>query len=91
MKLRNPIVVRPSPITVIVFVLALFSVSLSAQTETVLRSFSGTPGDGGSPVEGLVLDANGNLYGTTQQGGTYGYGTAFKLTTNGSETILHNF
>jgi len=48
-------------------------------TEKVLYSFSGGA-DGGGPWGGLVRDAQGNLYGTTYSGGTYGYGTVFKLT-----------
>lgn len=50
-------------------------------TETVLHSFKGEP-DGSSPVEGLALDGNGNLFGTTLEGGTGangGYGTVFEL------------
>jgi uncharacterized repeat protein (TIGR03803 family) len=42
----------------------------------------------------LILDATGNLYGTTFQGGVAGAGTVFKLTPTGNswtETILHNF
>ena len=46
-------------------------------TETELHSFTGG-GDGGYPA-GLVLDRAGNLYGTTDGGGAYGYGTVFKL------------
>jgi len=48
--------------------------------ETVLHSFTGDGGDGVGPLAGLVLDAEGNLYGTTAYGGAYGYGTVFKLT-----------
>ena len=53
-------------------------------TETVLRSFgSGT--DGADPYAGLILDANGNLYGTTELGGIHlcsgeGCGTVFEIT-----------
>jgi len=47
--------------------------------ETVLYSFTGGA-DGAKPVAGLVRDAAGNLYGTTTEGGTYGYGTVFELT-----------
>ena len=63
-------------------------------TETVLHNFgSGT--DGFTPVAGLIFDAAGNLYGTTGDGGNYGYGTVFELTpTNGgswTETVLYSF
>jgi uncharacterized repeat protein (TIGR03803 family) len=47
--------------------------------------------DGQVPQAGLVLDAQGNLYGTTEYGGTYGNGTVFKVDTAGNETILHSF
>ncbi|MGB8770724.1 MAG: choice-of-anchor tandem repeat GloVer-containing protein, partial [Candidatus Korobacteraceae bacterium] len=63
-------------------------------TETVLYNFgSGT--DGSEPLASLIFDSAGNLYGTTNSGGTYDYGTVFELTPNGSggwtETVLHNF
>ena len=45
--------------------------------ETVLYSFTGGP-DGGYPDAGLVMDVQGNLYGTT--GSTYGADTVFELT-----------
>jgi uncharacterized repeat protein (TIGR03803 family) len=54
--------------------------------ETVLHTFTKTGGDGTFPDAGLVLDANGNLYGTTSYGGELacgagiGCGTVFKLT-----------
>jgi len=65
----------------------------SVWTETVLYSFgSQYENDGVYPVAGLILDAEGNLYGTTSGGaGAYGDGTVFKLTPNGTETVLHAF
>jgi len=63
-------------------------------TETVLHSFEGRDGCVSFP-SGLILDAAGNLYGTTQGGGVYGYGTVFQLspTAKGkwSERVLHSF
>lgn len=61
-----------------------------AGAETVLHSFTGSP-DGDSPRAGLVLDAAGNLYGTTLAGGASNLGTVFKLDTAGTETVLHSF
>ncbi|MFZ0418252.1 MAG: choice-of-anchor tandem repeat GloVer-containing protein [Candidatus Sulfotelmatobacter sp.] len=46
---------------------------------TVLYNFGSIPDDGSYSASPLVFDANGNLYGTTQQGGAYGYGTVFEL------------
>jgi uncharacterized repeat protein (TIGR03803 family) len=58
--------------------------------ETVLYSFAG-PNDGQNPLSGLIADATGNLYGTTDRGGTGTYGTVFKLTPSGDLTVLHSF
>ncbi len=70
-----------------------------AQTFTVLYSFAGYPTDGATPIGGLLMDAAGNLYGTTTNGGNnntcqwsgVGCGTVFKLDTKGNETVLYNF
>jgi len=50
----------------------------------------------GIPVSGLVSDSNGNLYGTTVSsheisGTTINWGTIFKLTPSGSESVLYSF
>jgi uncharacterized repeat protein (TIGR03803 family) len=61
-------------------------------TETVLYSFApGVGGDGSHPYAGLVRDASGNLYGTTVDGGAFGFGTVFELDTAGKETVLYSF
>jgi len=57
---------------------------------TVLHSFRGSP-DGDLPVAGLVRDRQGNLYGTTGQGGKHNQGSVFKVTPSGKETVLHSF
>lgn len=68
-------------------------------TETILYHFQGRNSglDGSTPTGGLILDRNGNLYGTTMFGGTSGAGTVFELkpptSASGawSEVILYNF
>lgn len=79
--------------------------SVQAQTFTVLHRFTGArSGDGTLPEAGLVRDAAGNLYGTTQYGGTgcpifvaplqlvvFGCGVVFRVAANGAETLLHRF
>jgi uncharacterized repeat protein (TIGR03803 family) len=61
--------------------------------EAVLYSFNGT--DGTTPFAALVFDGAGNLYGATQGGGAYGYGTVFQLAPGvggtWTETVLHSF
>jgi uncharacterized repeat protein (TIGR03803 family) len=68
---------------------AAMAVASSAQTFTDLLSFDGT--DGSYPYAGLVQGTDGNFYGTTNTGGTYGYGTVFKITTAGKLTTLYSF
>jgi len=48
-------------------------------SEIVLHSF-GKGNNGANPIGGLVADGAGNLYGTTQNGGSSGYGTVFEIT-----------
>jgi uncharacterized repeat protein (TIGR03803 family) len=71
-----------------------FSGAAQAATEQVLYSFSGG-GDGNGPTSALVFDAAGNLYSTTQTGGSAGFGTVFELSpsTGGtwSENVLYSF
>jgi len=59
--------------------------------ETVLHSFGSQSNDGVYPFDGLVLDKHGNLYGTTLQGGANGYGSVFKVSPSGTETVLYSF
>jgi uncharacterized repeat protein (TIGR03803 family) len=64
-------------------------------TLTTLVSFSFTNGE--YPAAGLTLGTDGNFYGTTKYGGNFnvssgsGYGTVFKVTTNGILTTLVSF
>ena len=58
-----------------------------------LHSFTGP--EGARPYAGLIWDGSGNLYGTTTEGGAYGYGVVFELTPNSdgswTESVLHSF
>jgi uncharacterized repeat protein (TIGR03803 family) len=56
----------------------VFSITPSG-TETVLYSFKGGSGDGAYPYAGLI-NVNGTLYGTTEEGGSSDVGTVFSLT-----------
>jgi RHS repeat-associated protein len=64
-----------------------------AGAESVLYSFCPVSGcaDGQDPVAGVVFDGSGNMYGTTQYGGANGNGVLFKLTSTGTESVLHSF
>lgn len=56
-----------------------------------LYSFHGGTGDGANPGASVVIDKSGNIYGTTNGGGTSLVGTVFKVDKTGKETILHDF
>ncbi|HEX4159618.1 MAG TPA: choice-of-anchor tandem repeat GloVer-containing protein [Rhizomicrobium sp.] len=56
----------------------------------MLHPFTGGS-DGNTPEAGVIADGKGNLYGTTNNGGTYGYGTVFELAPDGTETVLYSF
>lgn len=58
--------------------------------EKVLYAFTGGS-DGGDPLAGLVADSVGNLYGTTEIGGSNDFGAVFKLAPDGVESTLHSF
>ena len=83
-----------------VFKLTPPTTSGGAWTETLLYSFcqidpeSGCA-DGTRPAAGLIFDSKGNLYGTTEQGGSVGQGTVFELSPTTSapwkETVLYSF
>jgi uncharacterized repeat protein (TIGR03803 family) len=59
--------------------------------ETVLHNFTAGSSDGAEPVAGLIMDAKGNLYGDTYQGGTANLGTVYKMNKKGTVTLLHTF
>lgn len=81
--------------TMLVISLNAASQSKPAKTKfTLLHSFVGGASDGQSPFAGLILDAAGNLYGTTALGGggvSDCCGTVFKIDPNGNRTVLYFF
>ena len=62
----------------------------TAGQQKLLHSFGGGA-DGRYPSAGVIRDSAGNLYGTTSQGGTAGWGVVYKLDTTGQETVMHSF
>src|ERR1017187_4861407 len=68
----------------------VFRISPSG-TFTSLYSFGNSPTDGFEPQAGLVQGSDGNFYGTTSGGGTYGGGIVFRISPSGSYTNLYSF
>src|ERR1700744_879926 len=73
-------------VSVLALAAMLASEPTCAQTFQVIHSFSGG-GDGANPQTGFSIDAAGNLYGTTFDGGA-GFGTVFKLKHSDGSWVL---
>lgn len=58
-------------------------------TVSLLHSFGG-PSDGVSPDGAVIFDASGNMYGTTETGGSTGNGTIWELASDGTYSVLHS-
>jgi uncharacterized repeat protein (TIGR03803 family) len=95
---HNPARSPARSISAVFVTLVLASIAVPAQTQgakfKVLHTFHGPNGNG--PAGALAMDSAGNLYGTTEAGGTgkcgnYGCGTAFKLNKDGKQVWLHSF
>ena len=73
---------------ILAFLMIAIATQVHAQTLTVLHDFTGGM-DGAKPMAGLTLDAAGNLYGTTENGGnSTGNGAVFKLKHSSSGWVL---
>jgi uncharacterized repeat protein (TIGR03803 family) len=68
---------------------AIFKMTASGVVKT-LHSFAGGA-DGVTPFGPLVEATDGNFYGTTERGGPADLGTVFRMTPDGSVTVLHSF
>jgi uncharacterized repeat protein (TIGR03803 family) len=85
----------PTLVASLIFVTISAATITQAAAAAPLRTpitFNGP--NGASPYAGLIFDRAGNLYGTTPNGGAYGYGAVFELSHTGSdwaETILYSF
>ena len=69
---------------------AVYRIEADGSTFTVLHEF-GAGTDGSQAPCGLMLGADGWLYGTTQVGGTNGEGILFKISTAGDYVVIYNF
>ncbi len=70
----------------------VFEVDPSTGAESIVYSFAGGTSDGAYPAAGVIQGSDGNLYGTTANGGANGDGTVFEANPNtGAETIVYSF
>jgi uncharacterized repeat protein (TIGR03803 family) len=69
----------------------IYRFSTSGGGYAVIHEFNNDGLDGASPQAGLIQATDGSLYGTTFNGGVFGQGTAYRLSTSGIVTIIHDF
>lgn len=67
----------------------LFSGIMACADVQTLHAFNNS--DGAAPNSSLVQDTDGNLYGTTNTGGDFGYGCIYLIDPQGDEYILYSF
>jgi uncharacterized repeat protein (TIGR03803 family) len=60
-------------------------------TLTIIHTFGASSTDAGHPEGALIQGSDGNLWGTSNAGGSGGSGTVFKMTTAGKVTVMHQF
>jgi uncharacterized repeat protein (TIGR03803 family) len=68
----------------------VFTISTSGKGFKTLYSFTGQD-DGSNPGSGVIQDSQGNLYGTTEDGGMFLSGTLYRLSKRGKLAVLHSF
>jgi uncharacterized repeat protein (TIGR03803 family) len=76
-----------------IFLMSLLAMPRPASAQSIQVLYSFGVDSGYTPYAGLIRDPQGNLYGTTEQGGSgsCNCGTIFKLTSSNQETTLHTF
>src|SRR5450755_3072759 len=76
-------------LTTLMLMVAIAATPAAAQTYTVLYNFDGITAT--QPSGTLVQGRDGNLYGTTQSGGSSIWGVVFKITPDGALKVVYNF
>src|SRR5262249_50674675 len=71
---------------------AIFKVAAGTHAVSTVAPFTFSPNQGSLDLSDLIVDASGNILGTTEYGGTSGYGTVFKVAAGSNAiTILASF
>ena len=69
----------------------VFQITLAGRLKTIYTFCQTNCGDGRFPTGALVQATDGYFYGTTQSGGSGGYGTVFRITAAGALATLYSF
>jgi uncharacterized repeat protein (TIGR03803 family) len=85
----NTIIKWSAALALLVALTGIATERVQAQTFTTILAFGNV--DGNHPTAALIQATDGNLYGTTMNGGANNFGTVFKITTRGSLTTVYSF
>ena len=69
----------------------VFKIDAKTHAETLLHAFAGGADDGAHPSGPLLLDPQGNLFGTTLNGGPNDTGVVFEISPGGTEKVVYAF
>ena len=85
--------IRKRSLLVLAAILLFAATTASSQTYSDLYNLGSNSGDPTSPfyIGAFTQGQDGNLYSTSQNGGTFNHGAIFRLTPAGKVTVLHNF
>jgi uncharacterized repeat protein (TIGR03803 family) len=86
---RRPVAFVTTGVLTVLTLLTLMVGAGATGTTQVIHSFDEEGGE--YPSTELVRDGAGNLYGSTVQGGEFGSGTVFRLTPDGTHSVLYSF
>ena len=93
--MTNPRTLALTPLCAVIAFCIATAIASQAQTLTTIHSFTGSTQGGSWPYGGLIQAVDGNFYGITSSGGgggcTFGCGTIFKITPEGTLTMLYSF
>jgi uncharacterized repeat protein (TIGR03803 family) len=69
----------------------VFKIDATTHAETLLHNFAGGADDGAIPCGPLLLDPQGNLFGTTLNGGPNDTGIVFEISPDGTAKVVYAF
>ncbi len=86
-KTNSRAVIAALALTLLLGLVFAITPAAHAQTYQKIHDFTGGQ-DGDTPTAGVTMDGAGNLYGTASMGGSFGYGSVYKLKRSGSNYVL---
>jgi len=90
MEARRVLLAKPFTLVLVLASSFVLVQSMRAQSFNVIHHFTGGA-DGAGPLNGLMMGAGGNMYGTTSAGGAYNNGTVFRIAPTGVFSTLYSF